>query len=92
MEYYFGKDNLLKDTFLRGKMDPQNGWTPVSIPAGFARLMKMTTDMKVVIEAIQDSSIIELDTNQTCVRPKDWQNWVLQDAQQAQSGPPSTQA
>lgn len=37
IEYYFSADNLTRDFFLRGKMDPQ-GWVPAAEIARFNRV------------------------------------------------------
>lgn len=58
-EYYFSEDNLNRDFFLRRKMDA-DGFLPVPLIASFHRVQALTTDVAVVIAAVQDSEILEL--------------------------------
>lgn len=77
LEYYFDGENLVKDMFLRRNMT-EEGWVTVQLIAGFRLIQSMTTDLSVVVEAIQASSKIELDIQKQFVRAKEnWQNWVI---------------
>lgn len=58
-EYYFSEENLLRDFFLRRKMDAQ-GFLPITLIASFHRVQTLTTDVSVVIEAITESEKLEL--------------------------------
>lgn len=58
-EYYFSEENLQKDFFLRRKMD-EEGYLPVSLIASFHRVEALTRDLKLVIEAVRDSDIVEV--------------------------------
>lgn len=58
-EYYFSEDNLNRDFFLRRKMDA-DGFLPVPLIASFHRVQALTTDVAVVIAAVQDSETLEL--------------------------------
>merc|ERR1719181_1582412 len=51
IEYYFSQDNLLKDVYLRSRMN-EEGWISLDILAGFRRVQQMTTDLGLIIEAI----------------------------------------
>ncbi|KAG7204418.1 hypothetical protein KM043_004857 [Ampulex compressa] len=59
IEYYFSEENLLRDFFLRRKMDMQ-GFLPITLIASFHRVQTLTTDMALVIEAITDSDKLEM--------------------------------
>ncbi|KAJ6637570.1 La-related protein 1 [Pseudolycoriella hygida] len=59
IEYYFSEDNLMKDFFLRRKMDAE-GFLPVTLIASFNRVQALSTDVAVVISAIQESDVLEL--------------------------------
>uniref|UniRef100_A0A6U9QN93 HTH La-type RNA-binding domain-containing protein n=2 Tax=Picocystis salinarum TaxID=88271 RepID=A0A6U9QN93_9CHLO len=77
IEYYFCVDNLIKDIFLRSKMD-SNGWIPVSVIASFNRVMMLSSDTELIAEALQDSSIIELSPGSDMLRKRgDWSSWIL---------------
>ncbi|XP_076749131.1 la related protein isoform X2 [Xylocopa sonorina] len=59
IEYYFSEENLLRDFFLRRKMDAQ-GFLPITLIASFHRVQTLTTDVGLVIEAILESDKLEL--------------------------------
>ncbi|XP_006562503.2 la-related protein 1B isoform X2 [Apis mellifera] len=59
IEYYFSEENLLRDFFLRRKMDAQ-GFLPITLIASFHRVQTLTTDVGLVIEAIMESDKLEL--------------------------------
>jgi len=58
-EYYFSDENLVRDFFLRRKMDSE-GYLPVTLIASFHRVQALTHDFAKVIEAIQESELLEL--------------------------------
>jgi hypothetical protein len=60
VEYYFSVDNLVRDTFLRSKMNGE-GWINLQVIANFKRLMSLTTDINLIKEAISESTEVELD-------------------------------
>lgn len=59
IEYYFSEENLLRDFFLRRKMDAQ-GFLPITLIASFHRVRTLTTDVALVIEAIMESDKLQL--------------------------------
>lgn len=59
IEYYFSEENLMKDLFLRRKMD-KDGYLPITLIASFHRVRSLTTDLSKVIEAIETSDELEL--------------------------------
>lgn len=59
-EYYFSCENLERDFFFRRKMDAE-GYIPVSLIASFPRLLSLTTDHNVVIDAIRSSDKLEMN-------------------------------
>lgn len=58
-EYYFSEENLVKDLFLRRKMDA-DGFLPVTLIASFYRVRSLTNDVSLVICAIKQSEHLEL--------------------------------
>mmetsp|Transcript_72548 Transcript_72548/g.210048 ORF Transcript_72548/g.210048 Transcript_72548/m.210048 type:complete len:495 (+) Transcript_72548:96-1580(+) len=77
LEYYFGQDNLIRDVFLRTRMN-QDGWVAVALLAGFRRIQYLTSDMSIMLEAITASSKLELDSEGAHVRLRTgWQEWPL---------------
>ncbi|XP_075845778.1 la-related protein 1B-like [Microtus pennsylvanicus] len=59
IEYYFSTENLERDFFLRRKMDEQ-GFLPISLIAGFHRVRALTTNLNLVLEALKDSTEVEI--------------------------------
>jgi hypothetical protein len=58
-EYYFSEENLVRDFFLRRKMDSE-GYLPVTLIASFHRVQALTHDFAKVVEAMQESDVLEL--------------------------------
>ncbi|XP_037551105.1 la-related protein 1B isoform X2 [Nematolebias whitei] len=73
IEYYFSIHNLERDFFLRRKMDAQ-GFLPVSLIAGFHRVQALTTDISLIIEALKNSTEVEVvDDKIRCkTNPESW--------------------
>ncbi|XP_033218147.1 la-related protein 1 [Belonocnema kinseyi] len=59
IEYYFSEENLLRDFFLRRKMDAQ-GFLPITLIASFHRVQALTTNVALVIESITESDKLEM--------------------------------
>ncbi|KAG0173212.1 La ribonucleoprotein domain member 1 [Apophysomyces sp. BC1034] len=74
-EYYFSIDNLCKDLFLRGQMDGQ-GYVDVKLLANFNRVKGLTTEMSLILEALQQSELLDL-SNGKIRRKEGWETWVL---------------
>ena len=66
-EYYFSEENLQKDVFLRRKMDSE-GFLPVTLVASFNRVRSLTNDVSFIVQAVQDSDIVEIKDGK--FRPK----------------------
>ncbi|XP_078737215.1 la-related protein 1 [Lampetra fluviatilis] len=73
IEYYFSPENLERDFFLRRRMDPQ-GFLPLSLVSNFYRVQTLTTDVKLILEALEDSVVVEMrDGRLRCrVAPEVW--------------------
>jgi la-related protein 1 len=83
IEYYFSSANLTGDFFLRSKMDTE-GWIQVAVIAGFNRVRMLTPDLLMVVESLQESTVLELTPDQQRVRTRDNPlQWVLPGAQPA---------
>jgi la-related protein 1 len=53
----------------------ENGWVPVSKVADFNRLKKMTTDIHLIVDALANSSLLEVQDDKIR-RRSDWSKWV----------------
>ncbi|EFX64864.1 hypothetical protein DAPPUDRAFT_304229 [Daphnia pulex] len=59
VEYYFSEENLQRDFFLRRKMDTE-GYLPISLIASFHRVQALTQDVSLVIQALQQSTVLKI--------------------------------
>ena len=76
IEYYFGLDNLIKDLFLRQIMSHE-GWVPIDLVAGFKWIQLLTPDVSVVKDAINNSSMFEVNPPSINFRlSTDWKKWL----------------
>lgn len=56
VEYYFSSQNLASDSYLVSRMDAQM-FVPLDVILGFAKIQQLTSDGKVILEAIKDSKV-----------------------------------
>jgi la-related protein 1 len=79
-EYYFSVENLIKDMYLRRRMDSQ-GFVPLGFIAGFNRVKILSSDIELIKLVCQRSEVLEYRTDedgQDFLRRKDgWEQWVL---------------
>ncbi|BBH08058.1 winged-helix DNA-binding transcription factor family protein [Prunus dulcis] len=79
IEYYFSNDNLIKDTFLRRNMDDQ-GWVRIKLIAGFNKVMNLTDNIQLILDAMRMSTVVEVQGDKIR-RRNDWMRWVMPTAQ-----------
>ncbi|XP_059623436.1 la-related protein 1C-like isoform X2 [Cornus florida] len=75
IDYYFSNENLIKDTFLRLNMDDQ-GWVPVILIAGFKKVMQLTENIQLILEAVRASTTVEVQGDKVR-RRNDWKRWLM---------------
>ncbi|MED6121327.1 hypothetical protein PIB30_029210 [Stylosanthes scabra] len=75
IDYYFSNDNLIKDLYLRQNMD-QQGWVPISLIAGFKKVMQLTDNVQIVLDAVRTSSVVEVNGDKIR-RRSDWGRWLI---------------
>ncbi|CAM0146764.1 unnamed protein product [Urochloa decumbens] len=75
IEFYFSKENLCSDVYLRQQMDGQ-GWVDISLIAGFKKVQKLTKDLHYIKETVQTSSILEMQGDKIR-KQNDWEKWVI---------------
>lgn len=79
IEYYFSEENLMRDFFLRRKMDSE-GYLPITLIASFHRVQALTSNLSLVVEAISSSDKLELYSAAFKVRAKqDPLKWPILD-------------
>ncbi|XP_054805527.1 la-related protein 1C-like [Prosopis cineraria] len=75
IEYYFSKQNLVGDIFLRKKMDRQ-GWVDVFVIAEFRRMKQLTQNVHHILEALATSDLVQVKGYKMRVR-YNWKKWIL---------------
>ncbi|KAL6774579.1 hypothetical protein ACKKBG_A25545 [Auxenochlorella protothecoides x Auxenochlorella symbiontica] len=81
VDYYFSVGNLVRDLFLRSKMDGE-GWIPVRAIAAFNRVRMLTPEPGLIAQAMQSSTVVEVSADLLSLRAREnWQQWVLPEAQ-----------
>mmetsp|Transcript_36864 Transcript_36864/g.85015 ORF Transcript_36864/g.85015 Transcript_36864/m.85015 type:complete len:430 (+) Transcript_36864:88-1377(+) len=89
IDYYFCDDNLIKDMWLRKQMS-EDGWVSIGLLAEFRRVKNMTTDINIIMEAIQGLEKLEVDPQGANLRLKNnWSKWLLTGSGQPPAAPPS---
>ncbi|KAK7376689.1 hypothetical protein VNO80_02103 [Phaseolus coccineus] len=74
IEYYFSDANLVRDEFLRSKMDDQ-GWVPVTLIADFPRVKSLTTNVQLILDSMRTSTVVEV-LGDKLRRHNEWMKWV----------------
>merc|ERR1719394_215527 len=69
IEYYFSRENLQRDFFLRRKMT-NDGYLPISLVASFNRVQQLTQDITFIVESVENSEIVEVKDG-LMIRPLD---------------------
>ncbi|KAH6797047.1 hypothetical protein C2S52_021601 [Perilla frutescens var. hirtella] len=75
IEYYFSNENLVKDTYLRRNMDSE-GWISIKLIATFKKVMQLTDNIHLILDAIQASNVVELQGDKVR-RRSDWIKWLM---------------
>lgn len=75
IEYYFSNENLVKDTFLRQNMDEQ-GWVPIKLIAGFKKVLNLTDNILLILNAVQASTVVEVQNDKIRKR-NEWMKWIM---------------
>lgn len=72
LDYYFSDVNIIKDKFLLGEIQKDDGWVKLSVLLTFSRLQQLTKDENRIVEALQkcQSDVIELDDSKRQIRRK----------------------
>ncbi|XP_038706584.1 la-related protein 1A-like isoform X2 [Tripterygium wilfordii] len=70
IEYYFSDRNLPNDHYLISLMDDE-GWVPISSLAEFNRVKRMTTNISLILDALKNSSVVEMQGDKVRKRD-DW--------------------
>ncbi|KAJ1362747.1 hypothetical protein KIN20_022412 [Parelaphostrongylus tenuis] len=67
LEYYFSRENLITDRYLRCQMDADQ-FVPISIIAGFRKIVQLTNDYNLILQVLRESNQVEVDERGEKVR------------------------
>ncbi|VDK86672.1 unnamed protein product [Litomosoides sigmodontis] len=67
LEYYFSRENLMTDRFLRCQMD-NDQYVPIRIIASFPKVKRLTNDYNLVVKVLRESSQVQVDEKGQRVR------------------------
>nr|XP_006825202.1 PREDICTED: la-related protein 4-like isoform X1 [Saccoglossus kowalevskii]XP_006825203.1 PREDICTED: la-related protein 4-like isoform X2 [Saccoglossus kowalevskii] len=68
LEYYFSRENLASDTYLRSQMDADQ-YVPIWTIANFNAVKRLSSDMKLIVEVLRESPYLQVDDRAEKVRP-----------------------
>ncbi|CAD5207136.1 unnamed protein product [Bursaphelenchus okinawaensis] len=68
LEYYFSRENLMNDRYLRSQMDADQ-YVPIKTVAGFPKVSKLTDDFALIVQVLRDSPQVQVDDSGLKVRP-----------------------
>lgn len=70
VEYYFSDVNMSKDKFMQEEIQKDSGWVDLEVLTKFNRLKILSTDYKVIINALKksDSNLLEIDEEKNRIR------------------------
>lgn len=80
IEYYFSDANLVKDDFLRSKMD-EEGWVPIELIADlpgvkkFIDSVQVTDAVQLISYFLSSSTLVEVQ-DKKLRRQDDWRKWI----------------
>ncbi|KAL7608887.1 hypothetical protein Lser_V15G12259 [Lactuca serriola] len=75
IDYYFSDENLVKDLYLRQKMDEQ-GWVHVNLIASFKKVLCLTDNVKLILDVMRASRGVEVRGEKMRKR-NDWMRWII---------------
>lgn len=68
IEYYFSRENLANDAYLVSQMN-KDMFVPLTVISGFKQIRKLTTDADIILQALDGSTVIELDAAKEHIKP-----------------------
>lgn len=70
VEFYFSVQNLPSDSFLLSKMDDEH-YVEISLISTFGKIKSLTSDQNIIVNALKDSTLIEVSEDKTKIRLKE---------------------
>jgi hypothetical protein len=76
IEHYFSTDNLVRDIYLRQRMDVE-GWVPCAMLFDFPRVQSMCYSVDFLMESCANSKLIEVSAEHEKIRLRHgWKQWL----------------
>ncbi|VVB18382.1 unnamed protein product [Arabis nemorensis] len=75
VHYYFSEENLRHDEFLRKRMNDE-GFVNIQFIAGFKKLKALTSNIELILDALQGSDVVELKGYEIRKRYK-WRKFLM---------------
>lgn len=77
VEFFFGNDELCRNTFLRNHMDTE-GYLPAAIVFNFPSVVKLSVPYDVLLNAVSSSEALEVDfANETLRLRHNFEKWLF---------------
>ena len=71
VEFYFGDANLNRDKWLRNELHNSEGYYfPIDKLMSFNKIKALTTDTQEVLDAVKQSNLVEINSDETSIRRK----------------------
>ncbi|KAK0425049.1 hypothetical protein QR680_009005 [Steinernema hermaphroditum] len=67
LEYYFSRENLITDRYLRCQMDSDQ-YVPIKIIASFPKITQLTSDIGLIVQVLRESPNVQVDDSGEKVR------------------------
>lgn len=68
LEYYFSRENLAVDSYLKSQMD-NDQYVPIRTIANFNKVRKLTSDLASIVSVLKESPLVQVDETGEKVRP-----------------------
>jgi len=70
LEYYFSRENMANDTYLKAQMDADD-YVPIITIANFKLVKRLTHDLQLIIDVLKELPSVEVDGEERKVRSTD---------------------
>ncbi|XP_025017543.1 putative uncharacterized protein DDB_G0282133 isoform X2 [Tetranychus urticae] len=68
LEYYFSRENLSRDSYLKSQMDSDQ-YVPISTVANFDQIKRLTRNIDLIVSVLKESQCVQVDDSGQKVRP-----------------------
>ncbi|XP_053209945.1 probable serine/threonine-protein kinase DDB_G0282963 [Panonychus citri] len=68
LEYYFSRENLSRDSYLKSQMDSDQ-YVPINTVANFDQIKRLTRNLDLIVSVLKESQCVQVDESGQKVRP-----------------------